>query len=316
MSAQLVPLIAAGAVLFLASGKKKKKSGSSSSGQRGITYKKPPTTKIPQLYGPTASTPPKTNNSSADWMKRQEALTALSEFKFEYQGREIYVCPKCDPKGIDGKPGKNTKNAVKAFQAIAGITPSGNWGQTEDLAMFKIFKALGEGRLIPCDPLLSYPSPLGCFSQEDGSFGLMPSFESSPAPSPSPKPSPSPTPSPEPSPEPSPGPSSEYGPDELLVADGDCNYILHQDDRFFREQRALMIESALEGLTDGQAADEIHEEMMRRYIPMCLFLGKDNVGQGVRTWWSTNLAHVASGLQAYELLPDTLEEDAIEYGIL
>jgi hypothetical protein len=108
---------------------------------------------------------------------------------------------------------------------------------------------------------------------------------------------------------------SQYGPDELLVTDGDCNYIEHQDDAFFGEQNRVIIQYALDGMTDGIAAEGIHEEMMSRYIPMCLFLGKDNVGPGVLNWWNTNLSHVASKLKSYDLLPELLEEDAAKYGL-
>jgi hypothetical protein len=66
---------------------------------------------------------------------------------------------------------------------------------------------------------------------------------------------------------------------------------------------------------DGESAEEIHEEMMSRYIPMCLFLGREKVGQGILTWWNMNLSHVASKLKSYELLPEFLEEQAEEYGI-
>jgi len=77
----------------------------------------------------------------------------------------------------------------------------------------------------------------------------------------------------------------------------------------------LKTSKALDGMTDGIAAEEIHEEMMSRYIPMCLFLGKDNVGPGVLNWWNTNLSHVASKLKSYDLLPELLEEDAAKYGL-
>lgn len=295
------------------SGSKSKKSGRGSAAG-GLTYKVPTGSKIPQIYGKDALTPPKTNDTESDWRNRQEALQALSKIRFNFQGTEASLCAKCDPQGVDGKAGKNTRNAVKAFQALAGLSVTGNWGETEDRAMFATLKSISSGLPIPCDPLLSYPSPLACFSLEDGSFGLMPSISST---SKSPSPSSSTDPNPQEPSAPAPAPSGpKYGPDELLVSDADCNFILHQDDGFFDEQRLLMIESALDGMTDGDTATEIHEEMMRRYIPMCLFLGKDQVGQGVKTWWSTNLAHVASSLNSYELLPDMLEEDAYKYGIL
>lgn len=246
------------------SGSKSKKSSRSDS-SNGLTYKKPSGIKIPQLYGPNALTPPQTKDTPADWRKRQEALQALSQIRFNFQGTEASLCSKCDPQGVDGNPGKNTKNAVKAFQALAGISVTGSWGQAEDRAMHTVLKSIGAGLPIPCDPLQSYSSPLACFALEDGSFGLMPSISDAPKPS---APAPAPNDSQPQDPTEPPPAGSEYGPYDLLVADGDCNFILHQDDAFFDEQRNLMIESALDGLTDGQAANEIHEEMMRRYIPM------------------------------------------------
>lgn len=313
-----VPLILAGAALLLVSAKGKKKSGGtavspavSPAADKRPTYSLPKNVVVPQLYGPLATTAPTTTNSSFDWTERQKALFAISQLEFSIGGgKTVYLCAKCDPQGADGKPGSDTKKAVKAFQALVGITPTGDWGQREDDAMFMVIQSFNDGIHIPCDPLITYPSPLGCFIQAGGGYGLEPSIQDEPAPESS-------TPSDEPDPD-SPKPtddSPKYGPDELLVADGDCNYIEHQDDAFFGEQNKLIIMSALDGLTDNIAADEIHEEMMSRYIPMCLFLGREKVGQGVLTWWNMNLAHVASKLKSYDLLPELLEEDAVRYGL-
>ena len=315
MSSPVIPLAFAGAALYLMSGSKSKRSkGSSvSDSTDGLTYKRPSGGKIPQLYGPGAAQSSSNDGGGTGvgedvWKNRQQALYDLSQIRFSFQGSEISLCAKCDPQGVDGKPGNDTRNAVKAFQALAGIPVTGDWDQATNIGMTSVISSLVAGVPIPCDPLLSYAAPLGCFALQDGTFGLMPSVVNSGSAGVS---DPAPQDPAEPTPQ-----GSQYGPDELLVADGNCDFILHIDDRFFDEQRDLMILSALEDLTDGQAADEIHEEMMRRYIPMCLFLGKDQVGQGVKTWWSTNLAHVASGLRSYELLPEVLEEDAYKYGIL
>lgn len=303
------PLILAGAALLLVSAKGKKKSGRTGSAKKA-EYSLPKNVALPQIYGPLATTAPRTTNSSLDWIERQKALFAISQIQFSMDGKTVYLCSKCDPKGFDGNPGSDTKKAVKAFQALAGITPTGNWGQQEDAAMWQVIKSFNDGIHIPCDPLVMYPSPLGCFIQAGGGYGLEPSLQDAPAPKPEPS---SDDPGVDPA-EPA-DDSPKYGPDELLVTDGDCNYIEHQDDAFFTEQNNLIIMSALDGLTDGIAAEEIHEEMMGRYIPMCLFLGREQVGQGVLTWWNTNLAHVASKLKSYDLLPELLEEDAVKYGL-
>ncbi len=307
------PLILAGAALFLLSAKGKKKSGGTTVVTSKAAYSLPNNVVIPQIYGPLATVAPTTTSSSFDWTERQKALFAISQIQFSIGGgKTVYLCAKCDPDGIDGNPGSDTKKAVKAFQALAGITPTGNWGQQEDDAMWMIIQSFNDGVPIPCDPLIAYPSPLGCFLQGDGGYGLQPSIQDEPAPEPEPSSSAEPDDIDESGPT---ADSPQYGPDELLVADGNCNYIEHQDDAFFTEQTRLIILSALDGLIDDQATEEINEEMMSRYIPMCLFLGRDKVGQGVLTWWNTNLAHISGKLKSYDLLPELLEEDAVKYGI-
>ncbi len=205
--------------------------------------------------------------------------------------------------GADGKPGPNTKNAIKAFQAIAGLEVSGEWAAEEDRAMHRILTAVSQGLPLECDPLVGHPTPFGCFSHGD-SFALMLTDEADEARGQWPSPS-SPNAAPR-----------EYGPEDLLVTDPECNYIVYQDDGWFEEQNLRIIQYALDGMMDGDSAQEIHESMLADYTPLCLSLGRNGVGPGVKQFWDTNLAHVASKLKGYELLPETLEEDAIEYGLL
>ena len=304
MGTPLVPIALAGAAIFLLSSGKKRGGQTAS----GFSYKPLPKGSIPQVYG---GLPPSGNQSTTTWIQRQEALTALSNIEFlSSSGQSIPLCSKCDPKGVDGKPGKNTLNAVKAFQALAGLDPTGEWKLEEDRAMHKILSAVSQGIPIECDPLVGYPAPFACFTYGDGFALRLQEGATAPAKAPSPsapKPKPAPTPSGEP---------VEYGPDELLVADAECNYILHQDDKWFTEQNRRVIEYALDGMTDVQAAEEIHESMLADYIPLCLSLGYSGIGPGVKQFWDVNLAHVVGRLKGYELLPETLEEDAIKYGLL
>jgi len=297
---------------LLVSAKGKKKSRGTVAAKKP-TYSLPKNVVVPQIYGPLATTAPTTTNSSHDWTERQRALFAISQIEFSIGGgKTVYLCAKCDPKGVDGKPGSDTQKAVKAFQALTAITPTGNWGKREDAAMYMVISSFNDGIHIPCDPLATYAAPLGCFMQAGGGYGLEPSIQDDPVAT---KPKPSSTEPDEVDPSEPADDSPEYGPDELLVADRDCNYIEHQDDAFFTEQTKLCIQYGLDGMFDGESAEEIHEEMMSRYIPMCLFLGREKVGQGILTWWNMNLSHVASKLKSYELLPEFLEEQAEEYGI-
>jgi len=315
MGSPLVPLgLAGAAVVLLSSGKKRKKSVSGGPS----SYNLPTNTPIPQVYGGAAAPSPEATESQTEWVDRQKALQAISQIEFfTKDGGSVSLCSKCHPGDADGKPGKNTRAAVKAFQAISGLSVDGEWDANEDRAMHRILTAVANELPISCDPLLGYPSPFACFVHGDG-FALM-LVEGTEGTKPAPKAKPSPSPAPAPSPSPSPSPSEEqkeFGPDELLVADAECNYILHQDDKWFTEQRRRMIEYALDGMTDSQAATEIHESMLADYIPLCLSLGRNGVGSGVRQFWDVNLGHVASGLKTYDLLPDLLEEDAIKFGLL
>lgn len=310
MGSPLVPLALAGAaVVLLASGKKRKKS---EAGAGTFLYSHPKPA-APPVYGGGAI-PEDAPGAQSNWVERQKALQWISEIRFTTQdGGSVPLCGKCHPGAADGKPGKKTRAAIKAFQAIAGLDVDGEWDLREDLAMDKIVAAVMQDLPISCDPLVGYPAPFACFVQDGGDFGLMliegtKGVADESAVSPKPKP-PAPAPSPSEA-------QKEYGPDELLVADAECNYILHQDMKWFDEQKRRAIGYALNGMTDSQAANEIHESMLADYIPLCLSLGRNSVGPGVKQFWDQNLAHVANMLKGYELLPETLEQDAIEMGLL
>ena len=107
-----------------------------------------------------------------------------------------------------------------------------------------------------------------------------------------------------------------FGPDELLVADPQCNYMQHIADEFFEVQRKRAVEYALEGNTMGQDAEAIHQEMVEQYMPLCASLGREGVGPGVRKWWDQNVGHVAGILSGYQHLPESLEQDAQRYGLI
>ncbi len=294
MALPLVPLALAGAGLFLlSSGKKPRKGGPS----RATAYKAPPLGKVPQVYGGTAPSAPKDVGA---WFERQEALKALSQVVFNTNTGTVDLCSKCDPGNVDGKPGPKTRGAVKAFQALAGLQATGEWGDVEQAAMRRIFTSLEAGLPIECDPLLGYPAPFACFVVDDG-YGLMPA---------------TPTEKPEPAPSGGGDAPPEYGPDDLLVMDAECNWVLHQDIRFFDEQKLRVIESALEGDFSPEAASEITEAMLAEYAPLCLSLGINGVGEGVRDWWNVNMESIIGSLKNYEELPEFLEEDAIEHGLL
>ena len=315
MGSPLVPLALAGAaVVLLSSGKKRKKGGASGA----FSYSPPSKASIPQIYGAGAPLPPAEAASQTTWVDRQRALQAVSQVQFfAGDGGSISLCSKCHPGDADGKPGKKTRAAVKAFQAIAGLNVDGEWDIEEDRAMHKILTAISQELPIECDPLVGYPAPFACFTNADG-FALMltEGAQSEKSAAPSGKPTPSPKPG---APDPSPSPAEsqkEYGPNELLVADAECNYILHQDMKWFDEQKRRAIEYALDGMTDSQAANEVHESMLADYIPLCLSLGRNGVGPGVKQFWDQNLAYVANMLKSYEFLPETLEQDAIDMGLL
>lgn len=296
----IVPaLIGGSALLLLTSGKKRSKKKS-----EGLTYTAPKN--VPPVYKGSA---PKQVSSS--WKERQEALKALASVKVRApNGNSFPLCSRCDPGKIDGVVGPKTRSAVKAFQAIAGLEVTGEWGALEEGAMFHFLSAISAGNPIPCDPNASYPKEFACIALGGGKHGLQ--AKSLPAVSGDRPATPGSTADDEPFvPE-----TPKYRPDELLVADPECNYILHQDDKWFDVQKERVIRYALDGMFDSEAATEINESMLADYIPLCLTLGRDGVGPGVKQFWDANAVLIYNQLQAYEALPDMLEEDAREYGIL
>ncbi len=117
-----------------------------------------------------------------------------------------------------------------------------------------------------------------------------------------------------PGPRPGPLPSDkEWTPEDIIVMDPECNMMLHISDELFTIQKRRAIEYALEGNTTGKDADAIHQEMVEEYAPLCASLGRDGVGPGVRQWWDANVAWIHTVLRGYELLPETLDEDAESY---
>lgn len=306
MASPLVPLIFAGAAVYLISSKPKKRSATQKAAPGVAGYKPLPKQSLPKTYqGKADFPPPSSQDDSVDaWKNRQEALKALSTIVFYTRdGEEVPFCTRCNPGVVDGKPGKNTRNAIKAFQAVAGLVVDGQWGPEEDRAMHQMMISIQQGAPLACDPMAEYPEPFGCFPTEDG-FGLKLKEGARP-------------------------PQetrvtdgdvdeekSEYLPHELLVADGECNYILHQDPKWFDEQNRRILLYALDNMTDGQAANEVHESMMADYAPMCLVLGRDGVGPGVKQFWDVNVAHVFGRLQMYENSEEFLQEDAEKYGLL
>lgn len=112
------------------------------------------------------------------------------------------------------------------------------------------------------------------------------------------------------------GKGEEWGPDDILVPDPECNYMRHIADEFFEIQRRRAAEYALEGNTMGEDALAIHQEMVEEYMPLCASLGREGVGPGVREWWNQNVSHVAGILSEYQHSPDSLEEDAEKYGLV
>lgn len=289
MGTSLVPLALAGAAVLLLSNKGKARKSVASKGSSAFSYKPIESGSMPESYSGTRST---------TWTDRQKALQLVSQIEFiTRDGGSVRLCSRCDPMIVDGVPGPKTREAIQAFQAISGLPVTGEWSEQEDRAMHRILTSFSQDRPIACDPKISYPNPFFCVLGEDG-YSLVPKR----------------------GPELDPGPThpseSEYGPDDILVIDPECNYVLHQDNQWFVEQQRRAISYALEGLTDSEAAREIHESMLADYSPLCLSLGKKGVGPGVRQFWDVNVGWIGSLLKVYEAAPDRLEDDAIKFDIL
>lgn len=295
MSNPLPLLLAGGALLVLASGKKKSSGKAKPKPKSGMGYEPPK-----QL--------PKAQPNTETWRQRKEALKALSQIMIRAQnGNQIPLCARCDPGPIDGEFNEQTKNAVMAFQTLAGLNVSGEWGPEEDEAMFRILTAIDAGKPIPCDPMGNYGPGLACVASDGNDFGLQ--AQSLPDPD-QPVTPPGQTPS---------EPSSPEIPDDtegapLVVADADCNYILQTNDSWYDEQNFRVILSALDGEFDSSAVSEIIDGMFADYLPHCFTLGRDFVGPGVKQFWEANAKMIYDKLQAYKALPDLLEEDASKYG--
>lgn len=287
MGNPIIPVALLGGALILLGGKKRSRPRS----ERAQAYQVPEAYGIPESFHSAPS-------SESTWLERQRALKTISQVEFG----SVPLCSKCDPGSIDGEPGPKTRSAIKAFQAIAGISVDGDWSTEEDLAMFRILSSIKEGKRIECDPLLGYPAPFACFASDEG-FVLELAEQS---PSESVKPS-------KVKPE---GKDSQYGPEDLLVTDPECNYVVHQDDRWFPEQKRRTIIYALAGMTDAEAALEVHESMMADYAPLCLSLGREGVGPGLKVFWNVNAGWINNLLMQYEALPQLLEEDAKAFGLL
>ena len=99
------------AALLMFGGKKKAVSSGASS------YEEPPPA---PKSGPSGSTA-----SKKVWRERQNALAYITGFG---------ICA-CSPGKIDGIYGNKTKNALKAFQAYAGISQTGKWDNATNEAM-------------------------------------------------------------------------------------------------------------------------------------------------------------------------------------
>lgn len=121
---------------------------------------------------------------------------------------------------------------------------------------------------------------------------------------------------PVPKPGPGPSPDTQWGPDDIIVMDPQCNQMLHIDDSLFSTQRKRAAEYALDGNTTHADAQSIHQEMVEEYAPLCASLGKEGVGSGVRAWWDKNVLWIYNVLREYEMLPNALEEDAEAFGLL
>lgn len=109
---------------------------------------------------------------------------------------------------------------------------------------------------------------------------------------------------------------TQLGPNDHIVLDGDCNNVLHFSEEFlWQTQPRLIVSYALDEMTSSEDAAEIHERLLAQYAPRCASLGRSGVGDGVRSWWDTNVNHIYHKLQSYKNNPNFLEEDAEKFGL-
>ncbi len=287
MTSPVVPLMFAGAAVYLLSQGKRRSGG---------------TSKEPGPYIVPAESLPEEflkSGSSSNWKQRQEALVALAGVEFNLRdGRSVKICARCHPGRTDGEMDDATRSAIKSFQAFSGLDVTGEWGVVEDRSMARVLRAIDSDEPIICDPISDYPAPLYCaeISGMDGNF-LHEKKEGGPTVEDMLEP-------------------EQWTPHDVLVSDPECNYIIHESAEFVNAQKIMSLEYALDGMDDIESAEEIHERLMAEYLPLCLTLGKDGVGEGMQIWWSHNVILILSDLKTYATLPELLEEDAIKYGLL
>lgn len=316
-------LLLAGAAFFLLGGRR----GGVSKGPKASPVEIPKNVEVfldPEVIGPvTGGGRPSAGQpiakSKSTWAQRQQALEFISNHGKMYlaDGSYIYLCEGCDPLGVDGIVGPNTRNAVRAFQEFVGLPVTGEWDLPEDAEVQRVLLAIQNGEPITCDPLKAYPDPWICLTHPDiEGFFLQPQMGTSgeidePTPTPAIEEPSGPAPSVG-----DPGEIPEWSPDDILVADADCNFMIHESEEFYHIRKRMIISYALNDMTSGEDANEIHEILMAEYLPLCLTLGYNGVGEGVKQWWDINVGHIATDLKSYETSPEFLEEDAQKYGLL
>jgi len=276
MTFQAAPiLIMAGAALVLSGRNRKKKTGD---GKRSAAR---------EIARDIDGLEPDDGESvnSDIWKLRQDALRLISKVEFPLDGgSSIKLCSKCDPMDSSGVPGDSTIAAVKAFQALAGLPANGSWGDPEDRAIVSVLDAIAGGRPISCDPLIIYPSPLGCFAYEDG-FGLFPAEDL----------------------------SSQKS--DLLYVSDDCQSIIASDEWHIELNKKCIL-SALAGLTSSIDGLKIVEDLMAEHASSCVLIGKDGMGTDAILFWDNALERSVNILIEYEQNPYRLNEDAKVFGII
>lgn len=116
MSKSALPLLLLGGAALLLMGSKK-------SAPKPVATP----TDLPDMVAP----PTKGKAGSSTWKKRQQALVDA--------GYDV------GPHGIDGKPGPDTRAAIRAFQSDANIQVDGLWGAQTAAAMAEALKMASEG---------------------------------------------------------------------------------------------------------------------------------------------------------------------------